>query len=121
MKETKDNLENLQTLKKREDFVAANKADNKWVSDTLILQITEGQPKKVEYGVTVTKKLGSAVIRNRIKRRLRSAIAEILPKQGQQGMRYVVIGRKAALEQKAEKLRSDLKWCLKRLHASQEQ
>ena len=48
-------------------------------------------------GFTVTKKVGNAVVRNRVKRRLRAVAAEVFPRLGRAGTDYVVIGRLATL------------------------
>ncbi len=49
------------------------------------------------YGITATKKLGGAVVRNRAKRRLRAIIRAALPAGGVAGADHVVIGRAEAL------------------------
>lgn len=121
MKANKDDLKNIQTLKQRKDFVETAASGKKWVSETLILQISDSTADHIEVGFTVTKKLGSAVIRNRIKRRLRAAVADIFPEHAAIGHKYVLIGRTDTLTADAEKLRKDLKWCLKRLICAEEQ
>lgn len=60
-------------------------------------------------GFTVSKKVGNAVERNRVRRRLRAAADKVLPAAGQPGRDYVVIGRKAALSRGFEDLVQDLK------------
>ncbi|GGY39850.1 hypothetical protein GCM10007148_05380 [Parvularcula lutaonensis] len=47
-------------------------------------------------GLTVTKKLGTAVIRNRIKRRLRAAVRDVFPLHAEPGRDYVLIARRKA-------------------------
>ena len=117
LKASQDDLQKLQTLKNRKDFVAANTHAKKWVAETMVVQcLAHPESDKIQIGITATKKLGNAVIRNRVKRRLRSAAADILTRKGQAGHAYVFIGRPATLTASADKLRSDLKWCLKRLH-----
>lgn len=48
------------------------------------------------FGFTVTKQLGGAVIRNRIRRRLRAAISAAGVPRARSGVDYVVIARPAA-------------------------
>ena len=59
-------------------------------------------------GYTVTKKVGNAVIRNRVKRRFRELARELLPQAGVAGADHVIIGRNSAVERDFAKLRSDL-------------
>jgi ribonuclease P protein component len=47
------------------------------------------------YGITATKKLGGAVVRNRVKRRLRAAIRDVFPGEAIPGADHVLIGRSA--------------------------
>ncbi|MEO1206829.1 MAG: ribonuclease P protein component [Pseudomonadota bacterium] len=63
------------------------------------------------FGFTITKKIGNAVTRNRIRRRLKSAIAEILPLTDDMGTRcdYVVVARKAAEQKPYSDLVEDVK------------
>lgn len=44
-------------------------------------------------GYTATKKIGTAVVRNRAKRRLRAAAQDLLPRHGLAGADYVFIAR----------------------------
>lgn len=111
----KEILKSLDRLKKRSDFLYVRDNGRKWVSPTLILQIAPIENDKVTVGFTVTKKIGNAVIRNRVKRRLRSAACDILGAYAKPQMAYVLIGRKETLDAPADKIRKDLKWCLKRL------
>jgi ribonuclease P protein component len=49
-------------------------------------------------GITVTKKIGGAVVRNRMKRRFRALAREILPEAGVRGADHVLIGRSGGIE-----------------------
>ena len=115
MKATYDQFKNLGRLKRRSDFLRAQ-AGRKWVSPTLVLQITENGEEQARFGLTVTKKVSrSAVVRNRIRRRLRALAREILATQALPGRDYVLIGRVDTERCPYQKLEKDLVWCLKRL------
>ena len=91
------------TIKKRSDFLVATSVGKKFITNSFILQMvkrTENHPvsaNEVRIGFTVTKKMGGAVVRNRIKRRLREAARPVFAKHGQAGHDYVVISRHKAL------------------------
>jgi ribonuclease P protein component len=59
-------------------------------------------------GITVTKKIGNAVIRNRMKRRFRALARELLPLSGVAGADHVLIGRSSGIERDFADLRAEL-------------
>ncbi len=63
-------------------------------------------------GFTVTKKIGNAVVRNRMKRRLRSLARELLPAHGIAGSDHVLIGRSGGIERDYATLREELRIAL---------
>ncbi len=71
------------------------------------------QAKRV--GFTVTKKIGGAVVRNRMKRRLRALAREILPAGGFAGSDHVLIGRSGGVEREFALLREELARALDKL------
>jgi ribonuclease P protein component len=74
----------------------------------------DGDP-AMRVGYTVTKKIGGAVVRNRIKRRFRALAREILPLSGFQGADHVLIGRAGGVERDFALLRSELQRALAKL------
>lgn len=89
----------------------------------------EAKPRAVErtsftgprFGFTVTKKLGGAVIRNRIRRRLKSAITALAPAQAHDGYDYVIVARNAALDRAFPEMIADLTRAFKGVHTPQAQ
>ena len=59
-------------------------------------------------GFTVTRKIGNAVVRNRMKRRLRSLARELLPTLGLPGADHILIGRQGGIERPFATLRDEL-------------
>ena len=59
-------------------------------------------------GFTVTKKIGGAVVRNRMKRRLRALARELVPTGGKPGADHVLIGRTGGIERDFGLLREEL-------------
>ena len=69
-------------------------------------------------GFTVTKKIGNAVIRNRMKRRFRALARETLLEHGIAGADHVLIGRAGGIERDYATLAADLKRALKKVAAA---
>ena len=67
----------------------------------------DGDP-TMRIGYTVTKKIGNAVVRNRMKRRLRALARELLPESGVRGADHVLIGRNGGIERDFGVLRAEL-------------
>ena len=69
-------------------------------------------------GFTVTRKIGGAVVRNRMKRRFRALVREIVPTKGFAGADHVMIGRAKGIERDFTLLRAELESALDRLRKS---
>ena len=73
----------------------------------LVRDRRDGDPTK-RIGYTVTKKIGNAVVRNRMKRRLRALARELLPTGGMPGADHVLVGRGGGIERDFSALRTEL-------------
>lgn len=109
----------MDRLKNRRDFLAAARG-SKWAQPGLVLQ-ARARPEngaRPRVGFTVTRKVGTAVVRNRVRRRLRAAAQSVIPLCGKTGYDYVLIGRAGTLTRPYSDLVDDLKAALRRVHAS---
>lgn len=71
----------------------------------------------VRIGITATRKLGGAVVRNRVRRRLRALAALLLPELGRTGCDYVLIGRSLTAARPHPELCNDLRVALAKVHS----
>lgn len=72
---------------------------------------------QARFGFTVSKQVGGAVERNRIKRRLKAAVRDVVHDHARRDFDYVVIARRPALNSGFTALVSDLVKALERVHA----
>ncbi len=71
----------------------------------------------VRVGFTVSRKVGNAVIRNRVRRRLREVARLVIPGQARPDLDYVLIGRQGAVSRDFAILQQELVEALRRLKA----
>ena len=108
----------MDRIRRRADFLAATRG-RKASGAAFVLQVrsrADGRPPRI--GFTVTKKIGNAVERNRVRRRLR----EMVRKSGvaaQAGHDYVVIGRRAALAVPFTQMLEDFARAMRTVHRHQ--
>ena len=97
----------LSVIRKRSDFLAANRGLRvARPGFVLLARPNDGQGKR--YGITVTKKIGNAVVRNRMKRRFRELLWSALPESGLPDHDHVLIGREGGVERDFAQLREEL-------------
>ena len=107
----------IATIRNRADFVAANRGIRVARPGFVLLVNRDTVPSAeadLRFGVTVTKKIGNAVVRNRMKRRFRALLREALPASGIFGADHVLIGREGGLERDFAALRDELAVALTR-------
>ena len=108
----------LVTIKKRADFLAAN-GGRRAATPGFILLVRDRKDADpaMRVGFTVTKKIGGAVVRNRMKRRFRALAREIVPAKGFAGSDHVMIGRAKGIERDFGLLRAELAGALDELRS----
>ncbi|MEK9672279.1 MAG: ribonuclease P protein component [Rhodospirillaceae bacterium] len=124
-------------LKHRAEFLKVAQSGRRWAQPGLVLQALDREKSGYGHddsqgglhggvkggltetgaraGFTVTKKVGNAVIRNRVRRRLKAAAENVLATHGMAGHDYVLIGRAATLDLPFEQLKSDLETAIRRI------
>ena len=111
----------LPSIKIRDDFIKIAKRGKSSSQSGLILQafnnlkISKNIKFNKRVGITVTKKIGTAVIRNRCRRRLKVVANEIIINYGKDSIDYVLIAKKETLDRDINLLKLDLKKALKEL------
>ena len=84
----------IRRLLRRPEFLAANAGVRvPMPAFVLIVQPRGDAAPDAGYGITATKKLGNAVVRNRVKRRLRAIVQAVFPDHALAGADHVLIGR----------------------------
>lgn len=108
----------LTVMRKRADFLAANRG-LRVARPGFVLLFRPNGGLGMRYGITVTKKIGNAVVRNRMKRRFRELLRAELPIGGLADHDHVLIGRDGGVERDFATLRAELAAALARAAAGQ--
>jgi ribonuclease P protein component len=103
-------------ITKRADFLAANRG-RRFATPGFVLLVhpRRSEDPTIRLGITITKKVGNAVVRNRMRRRFRALAREMLTEKGLAGADHVLIGRSDGIERDFKILRADMARALERL------
>ena len=105
-------------LLKRADFLRLGASKIRRVTPGFILQTapnTDETSPRLRVGFTASRKVGNAVARNRVKRRLRALADKVMPAIANPANDYVFIGRTEALNRVFAVMEQDLRHALKKL------
>jgi ribonuclease P protein component len=105
----------MDRLKQRADFVAAAGGARMSAPAFVVQSRAREDQGPVRVGFTVTKKVGNAPERNRVRRRLRELVKRLDVISMRPHHDYVIIGRRAALDRGFETMFNDLRSALTRL------
>jgi ribonuclease P protein component len=116
----------IRRLKRRREFLDAAASRRKWVAPGMIVQMRphgeeelaapEAKCAGPRVGFTVSRRVGNAVVRNRVRRRLRAVAERVLPR-AEPHADYVLIGRQGTVARPFAELVEDLETALARLGA----
>jgi ribonuclease P protein component len=106
----------MDRLRRRAEFLAV--ASGAKVPATAFVLQARRRPDEqaARVGYTVSKKVGTAVERNRVRRRLKEAVRRSAAIGMRPGHDYVVVGRRAALSEPFGRLADALEQALTRIH-----
>ncbi|MXO56042.1 ribonuclease P protein component [Altererythrobacter gangjinensis] len=100
-------------MSQRRDFLAANSGLRVARPGFVLLARPNGELGK-RYGITITKRIGNAVVRNRMKRRFRELLWDALPGEGLPNHDHILIGREGGVERDFAAMRAELSGALRR-------
>jgi len=110
------------TLKRRSEFQRIRKGA-RFATTAFVLEAKRragedatGMIEVARFGFTITRQVGKAVERNRIRRRLKAAVSGVAGEHAMRDFDYVVIARRPALDSAFGTLVSDLVKALDRVH-----
>jgi ribonuclease P protein component len=105
----------LERLRRRADFVAVAAADQVPTTAFVLQARRRCHEGPVRVGFTVSKKVGSSPERNRVRRRLKEVVRLSAPGRLRPGHDYVLVGRRAALSARFERMMVDFDTALQRI------
>ena len=128
----------LITLKRRREFLAV-RGGGRWATAAFVVEAkarvaalaattlpatlsgsdggtASGEAAAPRFGFTVTKQIGNAVVRNRVRRRLKAAVTKLQAAHARPGFDYVIIARSAVVERPFAQLEGDLGEAFRRVH-----
>jgi ribonuclease P protein component len=101
-------------ITQRRDFARVRRQGNTWRGHFLLLGVLEDETlEDIKIGFITTRKLGNAVTRNRVRRRLRG-VFQRLGDSLKAGAYLVVIPRKDAATASSQALEKEWKWLVRR-------
>jgi len=110
----------MERLRQRADFLATA-TGTKAPAAAFVLQARNRRDEgPARFGFTVSKKVGNAVERNRVRRRLREIVRLSAATRLRAGHDYVLVGRRAALELPFARMTQEFEGALRRVHAGRD-
>ena len=105
----------MERLRKRSDFLAAATGGKVPTAGFVLQARARDESGPIRIGFTVSRKVGNAVERNRVRRRLKEIVRLSAATGLLSGHDYVLIGRRAALSLPFDQITEDFERALRRL------
>ena len=109
-------MSKLQSIPARQDFLQARNQGKKAFSRGLVIQATRRDSDIWRVGLTASRKIGNAVCRNRVRRRMRALARQHLATIARPGVDYVLIARHDTVSCEWQDLVTGLTKAIRYLH-----
>jgi ribonuclease P protein component len=113
-------LKRINRLKKRYQFNYVYKSGEHFSGEHMVLYVASSKTKNIKVGLAVTKKVGHAVVRNKVRRRLREIIKTQVPNL-KQNNNIIVVARDNITEASFEKLSNEFLKLIKKANLINEE
>lgn len=111
--EPPNRLKRCYSLKRNKEFRYAYRTGRSAGCKSMVLIYAKGRADEVKIGFSVSKKLGNAVVRNRIKRRLREAVTPLIPNI-KTGCKLIIIAKLPIKTEKLPAIESSMRYMIKK-------
>jgi ribonuclease P protein component len=109
----------LKTLKKNKEFSFVYHRGNSYATKLIVLVYFYSKYGGIRSGFSVSKKIGGAVVRNKVRRRLKAALSSFLPKtKGHASI--IFVARKGIELASYQEIEKQMKYLLKKAKLLQE-
>ena len=107
----------MESLKKNKEFKKVYENGKSYATRNLVIYcLNYEKGKKNCYGLSVSTKIGNAVVRNKLKRRLREIIREFEKEKEFKGYDVIFIARKPVVQINYQHLKRDVKKLYKKMN-----
>lgn len=107
----------MESLKKNKEFKKVYENGKSYATRNLVIYcLNYEKGKKNRYGLSVSTKIGNAVVRNKLKRRLREIIREFEKEKEFKGYDVIFIARKPVVQINYQHLKRDVKKLYKKMN-----
>lgn len=111
--EPPNRLKRCYSLKRNKEFRYAYRTGKSAGCRSMVLIYAKGRADELKIGFSVSKKLGNAVVRNRIKRRLREAVTPLIPNI-KTGCKLIIIAKIPIKTEKLPAIESSMRYMMKK-------
>ncbi|ATZ16888.1 ribonuclease P (protein C5) [Williamsoniiplasma luminosum] len=108
-------MKNKRIIKKNFEFQEIIKQNHVLKNSSFVVYFQKTNEPKLEFGISVGKKIGNAVVRNQVKRQIRMQIFNLLPEFGALNFKIIIIARPVFLKTKYEQNNNELNKILTRI------